>query len=524
MERGRARDSSLYIIVTAAILLALVFAACGSDEAAPSDPATTSVIPDFAFFNTGYPSPVVLFEGRATDNYRVQTVLISFNNGADWNTAQIDNTSPNTLWNVAWSYLASPGEIPDSAVVLLKAIDAEANETTSSPIAMTKVQGNTVPDLLGVFTSASAGQIIALSSGYGGAYGDSAASLTIPVGTDLTVLGAGYGDALTSGGVDPGADSTATVLEAAPSVASLFSVAADLKLKKLRVLGSAVGVRMAETPGSDPVLEIEDCLFDRQGAWAVYARDDDGGSGVGFLSSIVDAGLADSSTRGGLYLYNVVYRVEDSKFYYHTDPGGPGDSTDSGAAVEVVDGGGEITGSLFQDNALAVWAIGSAATLTSCTIDGGAADPSYGVNLAGGPVSPVVRGNLIDGNTGYGLRIGTNVTPTVRRNVISNNGLSGIFIDFGSSTSISNVDLGTSTDRGYNDLFGNTHPGVSPHPDTIELYVSSGSGTYGNLIPAAGNYWGVNVSGLVPSHIYDGVDVHDRASVNYNTPYTFPQN
>jgi len=63
-------------------VIAFLFAACGSDKAAPTDPATTSTIPDIVFFNTNDLSNVVLFEGRATDNTRVEEVLISFDNGA----------------------------------------------------------------------------------------------------------------------------------------------------------------------------------------------------------------------------------------------------------------------------------------------------------------------------------------------------------------------------------------------------------------------------------------------------------
>jgi hypothetical protein len=246
---------------------------------------------------------------------------------------------------------------------------------------------------------------------------------------------------------------------------------------------------------------------------------------VQFLSSGVDMSSgADSTSRGGLYLEGVTYEVAYSGFYYMTDPQGPEDDTISGAAVQAVGGSGVITESLFEDNALAIWASGGSPLISSCSISGAGTEPTYGINLTGGPASPIIRTNLITENSGYGLRIGTDVTPKIRKNVISNNGLSGILIDFGASIDIQNIDLGSSTDWGYNDLFGNTHPGVAPHPNTIEVYVSSLSGSYGYLIPAERNYWGVNDAGLVPSRIYDGIDVGDRARINYNNPFLTQQN
>jgi len=164
----------------------LLIAACGSDEAAPGIP-TFSSEPDMVFFNTGSAQPGVLFEGRATDNRWVEQVLISFDNAATWHTAQIDPVP--SVRDVKWSYFASETDMPSTSTVLLWAVDQDGNETTSSPVTIEKQTGSTVGNLLTVLTGASAGDVIALSSGHGGAYGDSTAALTVPIDVSLDSRG-----------------------------------------------------------------------------------------------------------------------------------------------------------------------------------------------------------------------------------------------------------------------------------------------------------------------------------------------
>jgi parallel beta-helix repeat protein len=503
-----------------------LLANCGSDEVAPGVPTFSSDIPDIVFFNTAVSQPVVLFEGRATDNRWVDQVLISFDNGATWKTADINDDPPNTVRDVEWSYLATNADMPSPSTVLIRVIDRDANETTSSPIVIEKQTGSTIASFQALISSAAADDVIALSSGVGGAYGDGITAFSIPIGTAITVIGAGYGDTVTSGGVMPDVASTATILEAPLSSASIFSVQADVTFRGIRLVGAMSGISVADTPGGNPVLTVEDCLFDGQDAWALMARDSNSGDGsvtVQFLSSIVDASSAGSSTRGGLSLEEVSYEVSDSEFHLMTDPLGPDDSVVMGAAVQAVGGSGDLTESIFEDNALAIWASGGSPLITSCDVSGATATTSYGINLSGESDSVVIRGNTIDGNSGYGMRIGGRMTPKVRGNVISNNELSGILIDFsGPPLDVQKIDLGTTTDFGNNDLFDNTHPDAVP--TTAQLFVTSNTTDPGVVqIPAEYNYWGV-LSTIVETVIYHGVDVVGRARVDFNPAYDTPQN
>ncbi len=502
MKRKTAFQYTAYIVVL--VCFSIFLANCGSDEASPTDPSTTSVLPDIVFFNTADPSPMVLFEGRAKDNFRVETVLISFNNGAVWHTTDIDNTSPNTLWDVAWSYLASETDIP--AVmnsVLLRAIDADANEVTSSPITLEKQTGGAVGNLTTMFSGAIAGQVIALSSGSGGAYGNGAVSLTIPVNVNLTVRGSGYGNTATSGGLTfPGASSTATILQSPLSDANIFSVDADLTISNMRFIGAQNGIRVSDVSDLDHQLSMTDLVFDGQGAWAVQAVDDDDGVSVQFLSSVVDASGGTSTTRGGLYLESVQYLVDSSEIYFHTDPGGPDDGTDQGAGIQVVGGTGEITDSIFDDNALAIWASGGSPVITLCDI-AGAAFTTYGINLTGGPGEAEIRRNTIDGNTGYGLRVGGEMELVLRNNAITSNGLSGVLIDSElNNPSLINIDMGKTSDRGNNLLDNNTHPNNISGFET-QVYVTQATQEGSTWIPANWNYWGYST----PTEVdFAGVD------------------
>ena len=498
---------------------AVLLAACGSDKLTPGDP-TFSSEPDTVFFNTAEAQPRVLFEGRATDNRWVEQVLISFDNAATWHTAEIDPVP--SVRDVRWAYLASESDMPSvSNTVLVKVIDQDANENTSSPVSIEKQTGSTIGNLEALFSGASSGDVIALSSGSGGAYGNGVNPLTIPVLTSMTVLGAGYGSALTSGGVAPAVASTATVLEAPLSAASMFSVEEDFALKGVRLVGAITGISVAGTPGGDPYLSVEDCLFDGQDAWAVFAMDDDSQTTFDFMSSIIDASTATSTSRGGIYLENISYNVSGSDLFWQTDPLGPADLSTVGAGVQVVGGTGTVKDCLFVDNGLAIWASGGSPVIASCYISGATAVNSYGINLSGESDSVEISDNTIDGNSGYGLRIGGEMTPKVRRNVISNNEYSGILIDFsGDGADTLNIDLGKTSDFGNNDLFDNIHPGVTG--DT-QLYVTSTTPAYGTGIPAEWNYWGV-ASTIVESVVYHGFDAPGRAMVDFSPAFNSEQN
>jgi len=506
--------------VVTAIAAIFAFAACGPDQTAPA--IDTSSVPSIVFFNdTGSPE-YYLFSGRASDNTNVDRVLISTDNGATWHTTDIDNSPPNKNWFVEWSYLASSSDLPAGMhTVLVRASDKDNNQTTSDPLILESQSGSTISSLQAVFIAATTGDVIGLSTGSGNAFGTSADALKIPIDVDLTVQGSGYGSSVTSGGLLPSADPEATILEAAPGTASLFSVDANLTIRKMRLLGAEAAVRVADVSGPDPQLSVRQCLFDRQAAWAVFVQDDDAAVSVEVADSIVDASQAVGSSRGGVYLDNVSYLITGSGFWFQTDPGGPDDPTVTGAGVQVIDGAGEITESLFDDNALAIWANAGSPVITSCDISG-AAFTTNGINLTGGPGSALIRRNTIEGNTGYGLRVGGTMDLKLRKNAITGNGESGVLIDSAlGNTSLTGIDMGTTGDRGNNLFEFNTHPDGADGQDT-QVYVTLDTSEGPTFIPANWNYWGAATLPQVNLVIIDGKDDAARATLAIGTFWQTP--
>jgi len=509
MKRKTSSHASINIVVVLASFL-IFSSGCGSDKVAPADPSSTSVIPDIVFFNTGAASPKVLFEGRATDNTRVDSVSISFDNGTNWHTAVVDTSSPNKLWNVSWSYLASETDMPAVMnTVRIKAVDGEGNEAISSPIKVEKQNGATAGSLLAAFFGAGPGDVIALSSGSGGAYGNGSSGLTIPIDVNLTVLGSGYGNGDTSGGLTfPDGSSTATVINSGLSASSIFSVDADLTLKKMRILGAREGISINDVPEDhDPQLVVEDCVFDGQDSWAVSAVDDDEGAVVQFLSSFVDASSATSTSRGGLYLEGVQYLVQLSEFYYQKDPGGPEDDTVQGAGVQAVGGVGDIIDSIFDDNTLAIWASGGEAKIDSCSLNGMAGTTNGLLYTGSTTLDPEISYSHINSNSGFGVKIKGQIPLIFLHNSISGNGSGGIneggvIIDYNFTNTNTAPILGDCqaynicVTGGRNSIFDN-------YP--FDATVTANGSTY-IPIKAEGNWWGPDkvVTALVDVLIQDG--------------------
>ncbi|MGD8353020.1 MAG: right-handed parallel beta-helix repeat-containing protein, partial [Pseudomonadota bacterium] len=332
------------------------------------------------------------------------------------------------------------------------------------------------------------------------------------IGKNVTIQGSGFGNALTSGGHSTGGDPAATFIEADPAAASLFSIDADLTIRNLRILGAAAGIRLSDDGGPDPVLTVEDCVFDRQSGWAVQADDDDGNAQVWFLSSLVDASLADSlSGAGGLYLDNLTYGVYNSGFYSQS-PAVPG------AGILALSGSGVIDSSIFGGNAIAIWASAGSSVITSCNISGTAAITN-GINLTGGPGGALIRRNTIDGNSGYGLRVGGEMALYLRKNAITDNGLSGVLIDSElDNPSLVNIDMGTLGDKGNNLFNGNEHPdGVSGFETQVYVTLATQEGAM--FIPANWNYWGVSSIPEVNIVIIDGNDNAGRATLAIGNIY-----
>jgi hypothetical protein len=492
----------------AAVLFFLILAVanCGRDTVAPSDPGSTSDIAPVLFFNSS-PGAQVLLQGTASDSTKVAEVSVAIN-GTNFSAATID--PPGGAQTVEWTYMADAADLPAGAnTILVKAVDSSDNETISSPIVVESTSGSTTGELLAVLTNPSLADTIGLSSGSGDAYGDNATSWTIPVDAGLALSGAG----------------TATVLEADISHSALFSVSADLSLKNLAVRGSQAGIKVSDQAASDPEVLIEGCSFDGQGAWALDAVDGDAGTYIQFLSSTVDASVAASPSRGGLYLEGVTYFVSDSsEFFGHTDPGGPDNGTETGAAIQVTGGSGQITESIFTGNALAIWASGGSPLITSCDVLGAAANTSYGINITGAGGTATVRRNTVDGNTGYGVRIGGTMALVLQWNAITDNLLSGVLIDSQlSNSNLLDVDLGTGTgsEQGRNLFQNNTHPDGNGSYDT-QVYVTQATDHVGGVsIPANGNYWDYFNLFDIGQSIVDGPDSGGlRASVAIGGFYT----
>ncbi|MDT8395529.1 MAG: right-handed parallel beta-helix repeat-containing protein [bacterium] len=489
-------------VCISAILMALVLTVvnCGRDTVAPA--IDTFSIPQLVFFNLTGNDEVVLFEGTASDGTRVSEVSVAIN-GTAFSTAAI--VPAGGAQTVDWTYMATAAELPAGAnTVLVRAVDSSDNETVSSPIIVQSTMGSTIDSLLAVLSVPRLADTIGLSTGSGQAFGNSATSWTIPIDAGLTLSGAG----------------SATILEADISHPVLFSVSANLNLKNMVVRGAQVGVEVSD-PSADPEILIENCLFDGQGAWAIDAVDDEG-TNVQFLSSTVDASAASSASRGGLYLEGVTYYlVADSVFTGHTDPGGPADGTVEGAAVQVVGSSGQITESIFDGNALAIWASGGSPLITSCDVLGATATTSYGINLTGGGGTATVRRNTVDGHSGYGVRIGGEMTPVFYRNVITLNKESGVLVDFtGTLQNAGEIVLGDNDKKsttGFNDIFDNVYPGIT---GKIEVYVTEATPNDSKPYPvypikAHNNYWGATVQDFVNARTYDNFDTvpNDRLAL-----------
>ncbi len=492
------RKAVVKLTVCFAIMSLVFLAGCGSDESAPS--IDTSLIPQTVFFNDTGSTEYYLFQGRATDNTNVDSVEVSGDNGVTWNDAVINNDPPNEDWDVQWYYLASSDVISAGMhTVLVRAADKDDNESTSAPVIVDVSDGSTIGSLLAAFAGPLPGGALGLSTGEGFAYGDSASSLTIPIDANLTVLGSGYGDMLTSGGHNVVGNSVGTVLETDPAIPSLFSVDADLTIRNVRLLGAVNGIRLSDSGGTDPQLSVRDCLFDRQSEWGVYAESN-GGVNVEILSSILDASRADGpSSEGGLYLDNVNYTVANSRFYGKPVVG-------SGVGVQALGGAGSIDNSIFDENALAIWASGGSPVITLCTISG-TAFTTYGINLTGGTGEALISHNTIDGHTGgYGLRVGGEMELTLRNNAITNNGMSGVLIDSTlSNPSLSKIDMGMLADKGNNLLEGNTYPPFNAS-EGVQVFVTQATNEGATTIPANYNYWGQPNIALVDIVIIDGND------------------
>jgi len=95
---------------------------------------------------------------------------------------------------------------------------------------------------------------------------------------------------------------------------------------------------------------------------------------------------------------------------------------------------------------------------------------------------------------------------TLRNNAITNNELSGVLIDSElGNTSLGNIDMGTTGDKGNNELNDNTHPDF-PSPQEIQVYVTQATNSGSTTIPANWNFWGAATTFEVDLSIIDNGD------------------
>ncbi len=202
------------VVLSLALLLPslVLFAGCGDgDTVAPSSTITDA--PDTIFYNTinsATTSDRVRFSGTASDNFSIFQVQISFDDGSTWN----DTTVSGTGSSKTWTYLATESEPSAASTIRTKAQDKSGNwETPGAGTAYTKTSSSVIASLESIVTSATSGDVIYLSSGTGGAYGDSSTAIVLENSVELIIAGSGYGQAITSANYSAADMTPATIFE-----------------------------------------------------------------------------------------------------------------------------------------------------------------------------------------------------------------------------------------------------------------------------------------------------------------------
>jgi hypothetical protein len=493
----------LFVLMTVGI-----YGCSGTDEVEPSVALSS---PDAVFINVTGQSEFVRLQGTAEDNVKITLVEGSLDGG---NTFPFSTTDLPLSASVDWDLsLPAGGFASPATTVVIRATDGEGNTALSSASVVPVYSGNAPADLDSVITSASPGDVIFLSSGSGSAY-----STTLSITQALTLVGHGFGNAVTAGGYSAQGMTPATVLSADSAEPFIVQTRSDLDLSNIRFAGAAVGLNIEDNDidSTDLTVTVNDCLFEGQGAWGIYAAKIVPGDTIDqlLLNTLyigVDASQAASNDGGGIYLGDATYNLE------YMDVRGAVASPGYYAGVFITGGSGTVSGSFFDDNAVAIWASGGAPVIASNSIDGSDTLTTAGINLTGGPAYPEIRSNEIAYNSGYGLRIGGEMQPRVRSNIIRNNDGAGIVIDFeGSAVDLVSIDLGTTSDSGSNDLYENDHPSSVLN---VQAYVSTSTPI--GRIPAERNYWGFATPEEVNLVIIDGNDSGGSPDRGYLDPTNF---
>ena len=495
-----------------AVLLALgvIFGGCGTYVDTTPPTSTLTDPPNYIFMNG--PGETVTFRGTASDDTVGIKVEISFDDGSNW--SEVINDPIHSRFD--WSYAATTGELPfGGPVIWTRATDndgnAEAPQLWSSPSVSTS---STPADLESFY--ASAGTVLYLSSGSGGAYGTSSSVGPVLANTkDLMVVGSGYGTALTADGFSAVDATPQTALATSSGSSVIFSVGSDLTLKDLRTTGGGRGVSLS-APG--PVtLKVKDSVFEKQKGWGIYADDTNGTSGtvqVTVSGVMISASSGTGSNHGGVFLDDTVFDVSNSLVI------GQPPASIFGAGIYAQSGSGTIDSSVFFENGYAIWGSNVSSVISSCIVDGNNLSQTNGIAFTGTlGTFPELRYNIIKNNSGSGVDILGKVGPIFLHNTITNNQNAGIFIDYDFSNINDLPVLGDCaafnicSEGGRNSFFGN-----SPYDVIV-------SGTSSNFIPifAQGNYWGSGIStfAAVDQVIQDG-DINGPGTPPSNWGEDFP--
>ncbi len=407
------------VVLSLALMLPflMLFSGCGGEDlVAPSSTLTDA--PDTIFFNTinsATTSDRVRFSGTASDNFSINVVQISFDNGLTWK----DTTVSGTGSSKTWVYLAKESVPSAASTIRTKAQDRAGNwETAGAGTAYTKTSSSVIGSLESIVTSATADDVIYLSSGTGGAYGDSSSPIVLGNTVELIIVGSGYGQALTTSSFSAVDATPATAVASSRSSSYIFSVGANLTLKNLRVSGSINAVDIYDIAGT---VTFEDLVFDGLKAWAIYAEDTNAADSTTLYVStdnvMIDATDADlANLRGGIHISgaDIDFLIKNTLVKDLTVLS----SGEEGGGIFVKNSDGQIDSSVFSGNAVGIWFMNSSATLSSSSVSGGSSGNSNGIRMSGSG-SPDLRWNTISGNAGYDVLVGGSTTPIFYRNTVS---------------------------------------------------------------------------------------------------------
>ena len=496
------------VILSLALMLPflMLFSGCGgNDEVVPSSTLTDA--PDTLFFNTinsATTSDRVRFSGTASDNFSIFQVQISFDDGSTWKDATVSGTGSSKTW----TYLATES-VPSAASTLkTRAQDKAGNwETPGAGTAYTKTSSPTLGSLQSIITSATADDVIYLSSGTGGAYGDSSTATVLENSVDLTIVGSGYGQALTTSSFSAVDVTPLTAIASSRSSSHIFSVGANLTLKNLRISSSINAVDISDNAGT---VTFEDLVFEDLKAWAIYAEDTNAADSTTLYVSTdnvmidaTDANLA--NLRGGIYISgaDIDFLIKNTLVKDLTVL----TSSEEGGGMFVENSDGQIDSSVFSGNAVGIWFKNSSAVLSSSTISGGGSGNSNGIRMSGAGGSPDLRRNTISGNVGYDVKVGGSATPIFYRNTVSSTGTLGVLVD--GPNAVPNLGAFPFSSSGCNQFLRNLS-----NPFTIDPVVSVAETTNNTAIINAGsNFWGFITYTGTQVHTFRIEDGFDAPSV-----------